>query len=456
MLSSFKSLMNGGRVPDVANPCEPASLSVHAAAPFVLVAEDILAHMMFLKEAHVQEGTADGSYVFDVEAAGKIVVSISASADSSLPVTVAPLDEGEPAPSRVVCTISCKATELLTMLAGGAASLSPSDLRAMRAFLSSFDFSGYHNFCKSRHLRPWDPGLAGEDGGRGRIGDRVARSLTTLATGASSAAKEAAKEAASAADRAGMAAKEVAAKAVEAASTVEARARRATAGMMQNVTILPAATSSASSNSQSSAEAAGGTADTVDEMSAATSAAGNVAGGADERMRRLRADTEAAARAAKAGMTDAVSWLSRTTAALSAAAVAVGPVGMNEARDTTKGQHLRSETPQPQSPLRPATSSASACGIADELVAAGKPEVNAGGRAEAVVTASANLDANKSAPVIPLDTLEAAAAEGSTWGELEAVLPPRFPEPSPATPPRASESTIEDSHQADGGVMGGV
>ena len=83
--------MNGGRVPDVVNPCEPASLSVHAAAPFVLVAEDILAHMMFLKEAHKQEGTADGSYVFDVEAAGKIVVSISASADSPLPVTVAPL-----------------------------------------------------------------------------------------------------------------------------------------------------------------------------------------------------------------------------------------------------------------------------------------------------------------------------------------------------------------------------
>lgn len=165
-----------------------------APSPFVLVADDVLAHMLFLPEAFRGPSACSWegqrAYLFDVAGAGQYLVGVDAT-DAGLGASVLPYDPDLPAEARpkggVVCTVLCLPAELLTMLAGGAAELTATDLAALQAFLKAFDFAGYPTFCERRHLRAWPVPKERSQ----RSSDRLSRSLGSLATGLTGASRRA-------------------------------------------------------------------------------------------------------------------------------------------------------------------------------------------------------------------------------------------------------------------------
>ena len=146
--------------------------------------EEVLAHFLFLQDAFV--GAANCSfrgerreYLFEVADTGTYIVTIDAVDDAGQGCTVTPVldavdevdEHGNPI---FTCAVMCPVAELLTMLAGGAAELTTSDLREVQIFLSCFHLEGYAAFCEHHHL-----GAHASPSGKkvgGFLGSRVARS----------------------------------------------------------------------------------------------------------------------------------------------------------------------------------------------------------------------------------------------------------------------------------------
>jgi len=146
------------------SPAFPQRNASRAQPPFVLVADDMLAHLLFLPEAFrgptacSWEGGVR-AFLFDVTGAGQYLVNVDPS-EGGLGVTVQPFDPAMPSearPADLACTILCAPVDCLTMLAGGAAELTATNVQALQQFLKAFDFGGYAAFCERRHLRPWVP-----------------------------------------------------------------------------------------------------------------------------------------------------------------------------------------------------------------------------------------------------------------------------------------------------------
>jgi hypothetical protein len=306
---------------------------------FSLFPDDILAHLTFLREAfRGHEACAwQGmrTYIFEVsEGVGAFVVTIDA-ADGVDPVITPPVvifpredeeagrqreteEEGQKTSpkkvsfaeaSDVSATIACGPADLLTMLAGGAAELTPTSFRAMQEFLAAFDFraDAYAAFCERRHLKPWVAPASTDGAGRGRIGERVAKSLGTLATSAQVAAKEAASSAQVVATSAHAAAK-------EAAAGVEQRLR---AAREKGGVVVPRQEGGGGVGEEGDGEPEGAEGG---EGGGGGDTAAAAAGGGSHRLRKLSAG-------ASAGATLASGWLQRAssaaTAGISAAAAAV-------------------------------------------------------------------------------------------------------------------------------------
>lgn len=131
---------------------------------FVLVADDVLAHMLFLPEAFSGPGACswegERAFLFDVVGAGQYLVVVDAT-EGGLGVAVHLFDPDLPAAvtpkNGLACIVFCEPAELLTMLAGGSAQLAPTEPAALAGLLGCMQFSGYGAFCERRHLRAWTP-----------------------------------------------------------------------------------------------------------------------------------------------------------------------------------------------------------------------------------------------------------------------------------------------------------
>lgn len=130
-----------------------------------LVADDVLAHMAFIKDAFVGPSACawegERTFLFDTGLGGQYLVNVDA-AEGGTGVNVHPFGPDMPDDARprdgITCVVICQPFELLTMLSGGAADLPSNNGEALCSFLQSMEFAArYSSFCERRHLSPWDP-----------------------------------------------------------------------------------------------------------------------------------------------------------------------------------------------------------------------------------------------------------------------------------------------------------
>ena len=117
--------------------------------PFMLDPDDVLAHLQFLPVAFVPSAldpplvNEARYYLLKVEQVAEFIITIgSAAGEEEAFVAVSPLEDTptELRPAYFACRFACTPEALLTLLAGGAADLSASDIAAMQQFLAAFRF----------------------------------------------------------------------------------------------------------------------------------------------------------------------------------------------------------------------------------------------------------------------------------------------------------------------------